>query len=278
MPSRNATAQRVFWNGSDVARWLDNADYREVAKLTEVLLARAELEPGDRVIDVGCGVGATSKILRQRVGPRGSVLGIDISRPMLAVARKHVAKVRFVEADAASYPLKSQSFQLVFSQFGMTFFDNPVVAFSRFCRALVPGGRLAFVCHGPVERNPWIDAPFVAAHELAPSWQAPRLGLGGPFAFQRRETIEVILAAADFEDVKVEGFDAAELLGDTLDQAMTRVFERPLVAGALASLDDSTRAAVRDRVRPLVATFKLGKQFAAPSAVWLVRARAPRPR
>jgi ubiquinone/menaquinone biosynthesis C-methylase UbiE len=124
---------------------------RSLHEIGRLLLERAAIRPGERVIDVGCGSGATTLAAAPLVGAQGSVLGVDVSEPMLAVARRRAAglgNVRFVAADAQTHAFEPGAQDLVLSRFGVMFFDDPPRAFASLRRALRPGGRLCFVCWG----------------------------------------------------------------------------------------------------------------------------------
>jgi len=161
-------------------------------------LERAGVAPGERVLDVGCGAGATSIELGRRVGPSGQVLGVDISGPLLDVARgaaDGLAHVAFERADASAAELPQGAFDLLFSRFGIMFFADPPAAFAHMRRAIRPGGRLCVVCWRAAEHNPWITVPLraIAPHVArAPSDpEAP-----GPLAFADEARVRRILESA----------------------------------------------------------------------------------
>ena len=111
-----------------------------------------------RVLDIGCGAGTTTLQLAQIVAP-GRMTGVDISAPLLAVARTRAeASADFVEADASMHSFAPE-FDLVFSRFGVMFFADPVAAFTHIKTALRRGGKLAFVCWRAFDENDWAFAP-----------------------------------------------------------------------------------------------------------------------
>lgn len=271
------TGAPAFWTGRGACRFVDDPD--AMSPLTARLLARAAPRAGEHVVDIGCGAGTTSRVLSECVGRRGSVLGVDVSAPLLAIARTRVraANVRFVHADAAAYAYAPASLDLVVSQFGMTFFAAPALAFASFQRALVPAGRLVFTCYGPVGGNAWLRTISRAARATVPGWRAPRLdrAVAGPFAFADRRRIVAVLAAAGFARVRITACTAREPLAATLDDAVAAAFARPLVVHLLASLADHTRAAIRARARRAIARYAVPGGFAFPAAAWLVAAIKP---
>jgi SAM-dependent methyltransferase len=140
--------QIKFWNETAGQNWtvLQERMDANLAAIGDAVLAFANAKPGEVVLDVGCGTGATSLALA-RAGAK--VTGLDISRPMLDLARSRAIQagldISFIEADASAHAFQPE-FDLVFSRFGVMFFDDPVGAFANLHKALKPGGRLAFVC------------------------------------------------------------------------------------------------------------------------------------
>lgn len=195
------TAQRENWEQQHGARWVRLADAmeRRLAPVNDILLAHARPAPGERVLEVGCGTGATAVALAQAVRPGGSVVGVDISATMLDLARaKAIPGVTLVHADAQEHRFVPPPFDLVASRFGVMFFSDPPAAFANLRRAMRPGGRLAFVCWAPMAENPHWQIPFSIAirHVGAPEPADPRAP--GPMAFSDEAYVREILDAAGF--------------------------------------------------------------------------------
>ena len=189
--SANA-AQAEYWNSAPAQTWIDcqAALDQRFAPLTELLIGRAGVRPGECVIDVGCGTGTTTLQLAAGVGAHGSVLAIDISEPLLALARRRCleaghANVRLIRGDAQTHRFERGCHDLVVSRFGVMFFDDPIGAFRNLAGALRPRGRLAFACWGPLEANPWFALPLQVGIERLgpPEPQPPRAP--GPACAQR---------------------------------------------------------------------------------------------
>ena len=147
---RNAE-QIDYWNGPGGQHWVDRQQRQDtvLAPVSDVLIARAGVKAGERIVDVGCGCGGTSFAFAAKTGPGGHVLGIDISAPMLARARELTpsnAPVKFVLADATVHPFEPASFDLLASRFGVMFFAEPALSFANMRKALRPGGRIALAC------------------------------------------------------------------------------------------------------------------------------------
>jgi len=217
-------AQIADWNGAVGQRWA-----AEQAKLDalirpfgEAVLAAAKASPGDSVLDIGCGCGETSIPLAKTVGAGGQVLGVDVSAPMLEIARQRsagLANVSFLEADASQANLPG-GHSLLVSRFGVMFFDAPASAFRHIGSALAPGARLAFVCWQPAAANPWATVAARAALQAMgmPAPQAdPRAP--GPFAFADTDYVTGILSEAGFRNVAASPVQGDMRLGDTLTDA-----------------------------------------------------------
>ena len=218
-PVNEPNAQQIAdWNGEMGRRWVERQ--RELDLMLEpfsqAAFAAAAARAGEQVLDVGCGCGTTTLGLARAVGSAGRVLGIDVSRPMLDVARAGAAGVpqlSYLEADAARAALPGP-FDLIFSRFGLMFFDAPAAALRHLGTALRPGGRLAFVCWRAPRENPWAMTPLVAARQAVgiepPPWDphAP-----GPFAFADGERLQRLLAEAGFARVELQPFDAPIFIG-----------------------------------------------------------------
>lgn len=276
-------AEIEIWNGPVGERW---ALYQTVldahiGPFGQAMLAAAELVEGARVLDVGCGCGATTIAAAARVGDSGIVVGVDVSRPMLGRARertKELANVRLVEADAATF-VSDEPFDVAISRFGVMFFEDPVAGFASVRRATRPGGRLAFVCWRAMRENPWATLPLEAilgavpeaadggAAALAIAEDAP-----GPWALADRARLEVVLARAGWEGVAVSAFDHPMRLGATLDDALEFASRVGPGARALRDAPEDARpramSALRDALAPLGPTFELA------GAAWIVTARA----
>ena len=148
------------WNNATGRRWLERHEAvdRQIAPFGRQAMDRAHIKPGEHILDVGCGCGETTLELADRVGASGSVTGVDISRPLIEAARKRTreldrANVQFEEGDAQTFPFPAKGFDLVFSRFGIMFFDDSEAAFQNLGKALRPGGRLSFVCWPAPQEN-----------------------------------------------------------------------------------------------------------------------------
>ena len=262
--------QIAYWNGPNGQRWTDRQPSQDVllAPVSQLLIDRIAPKAGDRIVDIGCGCGATSIALAERVAPDGVVLGVDISAPMLARARQLAPKglpLDFVRADATVYPFEAQTFDLVVSRFGVMFFAEPVVSFANLRKALRPQGRVVFACWREPKENPWMMAPLQAVYRHVP--RLPQAGPEdpGPFAFASQERVKGILQQAGYADIAMEACNIALdiSIGRGLDAATDAALEIGPSARALDGHPAEIRAAARASVRELLAPYVRGQIGAA---------------
>ena len=221
MPADNSE-QIAEWNGALGQRWV--AMQREIDRIVvpfgDAALKIAAPQPGERVIDIGCGCGDTSLDIARIVGKAGAVLGIDVSTPMLEVARSRAAladcpHLVFREGDASEAELPANT-DLLFSRFGVMFFSQPTQALSHLRGSLRAGGRCVFVCWRAPRDNAWAMVPLSAARAAMGVTPAPAdPNAPGPFAFADEQRLRAILSDAGFGAVDVQRFDAALSLGAT---------------------------------------------------------------
>ncbi len=268
--------QIEYWNGKAGETWVTAQERVDamLAPLSAQAVAAAAVQAGERVVDIGCGCGATSIAFAER---GAHVWGVDISAPMLARARERSAgldNVAFSEGDAATQSY-TPDHQLVFSRFGVMFFADPHAAFANIRSALVPGGRLVFMCWQAPRENPWMAVagraiqPYLPEPEAPVDPQAP-----GPFAFARDAYIRDILGAAGFSDVEIVDTRAELHIGDTLDDAMAAQSEIGPAARALAELDGDERDAALAAAREALAPHISDNGINLGAAAWIVSARA----
>ena len=275
-------AQRDYWNTTAGPRWVENQEAmdRSLQEISRVLLDHAAPRPGERVIDVGCGTGATTLAIAERVGPRGSVLGIDISEPMLALAHHRAAgrdNLRLQLADAQTHGFEPGAADLACSRFGVMFFEAPPVAFANLRRGLRAGGRLCFVCWGPLKANPWFAVPLKLAVDRLGPVEPPPPRAPGPLALSEPDYVTAILRTAGFTDIviaeahpmllgRASAAEEAELA--TRMGPLTRLLEakRPAPESLAALVEDLTRA---------LAQFETPDGLRFPTTVFCVSAVAP---
>lgn len=269
-------AQITYWNESAGPSWVAEQEALDRQLLTIGLAAIEALapQPGERLIDVGCGCGATSLELARRVGDGGRVLGADVSAPMLEVARARataagLANVTFAQADAQTHAFEPA--QGVFSRFGVMFFVDPTAAFANLRRALAPGGRVVFVCWRPLAENPWMTVPMSAVLPLLPEPppSAPPHA-PGPFAFADDDRLRGILRDAGFSSIEIEGRRQQIGWADLAGSARMALSVGPvaLAVRTYPDLKDRIEVGVRQALEP----YLTAEGVRLDSSVWIVRA------
>ena len=272
------------WAGEMGARWLANLTGFEntIAPAGEALLAHAAYQPGERVVDIGFGGGATSLAIAQAVAPDGEVVGIDISPDLAAATTRRAAaagitNARFICADAATVTVPDAPFDRLCSRFGSMFFSEPVPAFTNLRGLLKPGGRLDLAVWGPPQQNPWmLEGMAVARRHVEMPVPVPRAP--GPFAFEERDYMEETLIASGFSNVNIVAAKGELPVGGpgvTAEQAQT--FVRHALAFGQALLDyppEVQEAAAAELTALYAKHYRPGEGVMMGYAVWLVSADA----
>jgi SAM-dependent methyltransferase len=236
-------------NESEQRRW--NADYwvsvwprREqlTDRVTETLLGHLQPQPGEHVLDVGCGGGRTTLAVGTLVGSGGQAVGYDLSGPLLDLARRRAEQqgstnARFVVGDAQQADFAGGPFDAAMSQFGVMFFEDPVAAFANIGAHVKPGGRLAFACWQEAERNVWNVGSLLARFAPAPA-APPGPYPTGPFALADVTRTTALLEAAGWSAVERTPYEitvsvAADALADEGQLAFAGIPEpeRPAIWG-----------------------------------------------
>jgi SAM-dependent methyltransferase len=275
-----SNAQQIeYWNGPVGERWarLQERIDLHLADITGAALCFAAPRVGERILDVGCGCGTTTFLLALEAGNEGAATGIDVSAPMLNLARGRAmaqnAGIAFLEADASSYEFQP-IFDLVFSRFGIMFFADPVRAFANIRTGLAPCGRLAFVCWRSFPENVWASEPMAAAMHLLPQQEPIDPFAPGPFALADLEHLRGILERAGYGSVRIEPFDGVMNMGATLEDAAAEVLNIGPLARAATELDEPRRAQIRSVVERAYAKYQSAGGVTPPAACWFVRGRS----
>jgi SAM-dependent methyltransferase len=267
---------RELWNSEMVSGWVEHqAQYDAMlAPYAELLVERADFNEVDRILDVGCGTGALTRKAAAAC-PHGSATGVDISRPLLAEARRRsegIENVTYLEADAQTDELVPA--EVILSRFGVMFFEDPATAFGNLHRVTEPDGRLLFVCWRGVLENAWVTTPMGAVFGVIDAPELPPPGAPGPFSFENRNHLAVLLTEAGWADLSIEPDDRQMLIGGGLDADHATDFVlgdgmgRRMMADATAEQRAAARAAVLDALRP----HETADGVALGAATWVVQA------
>jgi SAM-dependent methyltransferase len=278
-PRRESTVdQTKLWNGPAARGWVEAQELldRTFEPFKNRLVDAIAVRPRRRVLDVGCGTGATTLAAARVVSVADGALGIDISAPMIAVARARAeqeeAPASFVCANAQQYAFDADSFDMIISRFGVMFFDDPVEAFANLRRAAEDAAELRFIVWRRAAENPFMTAAERAAAPLLPNLPVRQPDAPGQFAFANTDRIRSVLDQSGWIDLEIEPIDiACEFPEQELSRYLTRLGP---VGVALQDADDRTRAQVVDIVRPAFDPYVQGTSVRFTAACWSVGARA----
>jgi SAM-dependent methyltransferase len=259
-------------------RLLAGVDYDAELQLYDQVLRRTYGSlAGDRILDIGCGTGQTTRdAARSAVG--GSTLGVDLSGPMLDRARQlaeaeGVHNVAFEQADAEVHRFPKGGFDLAISRFGTMFFDDSVAAFANIAGALRPGGRLVMLVWQQHEQNEW----SVAIERALGREGSPYPALEGwdPFSLADRGTAQAILEAAGFGEVMFTDVREPIYFGPDVAAAMEWVGGFSSTKEALTRLPAAAAEQARERLREVLAAHTTERGVWFYSRAWLIEAHHP---
>jgi len=282
-PEGGNAREQQYWNSPATRPWSEHHDVidRLLAGVTEALLAAAAPSAGESVIDIGCGSGTTVLALAARVGPKGRVIGADISEASVAKARERIAaaglrNAEVMLADASSHRFAPQSCDLLFSRFGVMFFADPVAAFANFRKAMKPGGRFTATVFRTPKENPWATASIAAWRHLIEPSPPPGPEEPGQFAWADPARVKRILEGGGFREISLTPHDPAMRLagpGGAEEAANFAMMIGPAVR-ALTGKPESLRAPVRAALKEFFAKHDGPQGIVFPGAIWLVKAKA----
>lgn len=269
--------QVELWSGKAGELWVKQQEAMDlrIGPLGIAALEAASVIPGEHTLDVGCGCGDTTLALARLLGKSGSVLGVDVSAPMLARAKERaaglrdVAKIEFREVDAQVAELPQ--FDLAYSRFGVMFFADPQAAFTNVRKV---AKRLAFVTWRTPEENEWIRVP---AQALAPFISVPPVldpRAPGPNSLSDKLYVAELLHAAGYESVKMEALDRKVHWSHTADVEDGVKFLSQLgpAAKPLSELEKPVRAEARTAMARALAPYQTESGLVLGTACWIVTA------
>jgi ubiquinone/menaquinone biosynthesis C-methylase UbiE len=243
------------------------------AAATEALVAGVAVRPGDRVLELGAGVGTLGAIWSQLAGPTGRVVLSDIAPRMVDASRRrnaHLANVETTILDASAIDQPDRSFDVVTCRMGLMFTPEPAQAFREIRRVLAPGGRFGALTWGSIELNPWMTCVGMAAMALGLIAGGPPVGPGGVFSLGDPTELESLANNAGFEHVAVTQYPTTFRAKD-IDAHVARVSS---LAGPLASAFASATAeqleSVRSTAAQLAADYITDAEIVFPGQALLV--------
>lgn len=271
-------AQHETWNGDSGHRWVADADRRDavLAPVADALLTAARIQPGESILDVGCGCGATTITAATQAGPDGTAHGIDLSDPMLAVARQRahdagLTTASFAAADAQTHPFAGADYDVVISRFGTMFFDDPVAAFTNIRRRVRRGGRLFIATWQPLGLNDWLTVPGAA---LLRYGTLPDDSPGGPGMFSQADPdlVRSILTGAGWTAVDSRAVTVALRLGDDPVDATDYLADSGVGRAVLETVPAPDKSAALQAVTDALAPYTTSDGVHLDAGIWITTA------
>jgi SAM-dependent methyltransferase len=267
-----------MWNGPGAEAWIEarellDAMFRPFEDMLAETVVAAEAH---RVLDIGCGTGRTTLAIDRALGGTGRAVGLDISEPMIAVARDRAAEegsaATFIAADAETHRFAPPPFDAIVSRFGVMFFADPVRAFTNLRLAGRKDAALACIVWRSAAENPFMTTAERAAAPLLPGFPPRKTDGPGQFAWADHGKVARILGDSGWSGIAVDPLDVTCAFPKSeLERYVTRL--GPL-GPILREADEASRGRVIDAVRAAFASFVEGGEIRFTAACWMVRATA----
>jgi ubiquinone/menaquinone biosynthesis C-methylase UbiE len=275
---RTNEEQIALWNDTAGRAWVELQETldRVLEPFEDVLVDAVAARKPRRVLDIGCGTGSTTLAVARQIGPKGTAVGVDISEPMIAVAKQRAEREsvpsRFICADAQTHAFETASFDMIVSRFGVMFFDDSVRAFANLGRAAAPKADLRVIAWRSPADNPFMTTAERAAAPYLPEMPARRPDEPGQFAFADRNRVRSILEKSEWADIDIQPLDVACTLPQ---RELVAYFTRLGPLGRLLpQLDENARSRVIDTVRAAFDPYVHGDEVRFTAACWTIGARA----
>lgn len=277
-------ATRKEWIGRTGKEWAQRGDALDVllGPAGQAGLDELAPKPGMRVLDLGCGGGASTAALAGLVGAEGHVTGVDISPDLIARARDRLdalVNVTLIEADAETHPFEDRAHDALFSRFGAMFFDNPPRAFTNLHHALAPGSPLVIVAWRDIRRNHWASLPMTFVAEEMPGTPPSGAPGPGPFAWADPDTFTPLLERAGFKAIEAKSHDFLAEVSygedpDPLDRVVSFMMRIGPLASRLKGASDASRDEARRFLARRLARYVQDNAVRLPASAWIIRAQA----
>ena len=268
------------WSGDMGDKWNKYLDQFEsmIAPVGAAAIEHARFEPGETVLDIGCGGADTSLEIAKVVGTSGHVTGLDLSATLIATARQRaetngVTNTDFVCADAATVTL-SKGYDHLFSRFGLMFFEDPPAAFRHIHGLAQPGARLDFSCWAPPSENPWVSELLAIVADFV-EMPPPDPTAPGPFTLADRDATLALLEQAGFKDVAFTLWTGQQLIGGAGASPATAtqfLFDALFVGEAFEDQPENVVSEAKARFEKLLAQHHSADGVAMPASAWFVTA------
>jgi SAM-dependent methyltransferase len=275
--------QAAYWSELGGQAWVANQDQmdRQLSVCGAAALKALGAKPGESVLDVGCGCGATTLELAAAVGATGRVVGLDISVPMTQVATQrlseaglHHGSATVGDAQVATVQEIGGQVDAIFSRFGVMFFADPIAAFTNLRALAKPTARLAFVCWQEASKNRMFSDLGKELGALFPSSAPPDPFAPGPLAFADPSRIQSILTTSGWSRIEVTSHLAPMQLFGTadFDEALEGSLQIGSAARLLQGASDDVVSKVRGAAKRVLASQWTDQGAVVDSATWIVTA------
>jgi len=276
------TEQAQAWNGYEGGHWASFQDRYDAVNsgFNPALLTAAAIDRAERVLDIGCGNGQTTRLAAQRAA-EGEVVGIDLSAPILERARataraQGLTNITHERGDAQVHPFPVGGFDVAISRFGVMFFADPVAAFGNIGRSLRPGGRLAFLCLRELASSELGPVLAAMSPHLPHPWSTTATTGRGAFSLADPEHTRAVLEQAGYRQVDIAPVDAPQAWGRDAPDAAAFLAAWGPVRQALRATAGAGHAeqACAELTRALL-PHQTADGVRLRGTAWLVQARRP---
>ena len=271
--------QKKFWNESKGKSWVELQPKIDslLKPIGEAALSKLNPIEGEKIAELGCGTGTMSFLISKKIGKSGLVQGFDISEPMLDYAEKrrinsNLVNIKYTLADLQIHEFKKNSFDALFSRFGVMFFDNPVVAFTNLRSSLKKGGRFIFACWAERLANDWIELPTEIASRFLEMPPTPPEKTPGPFAFEDKDYVTSILNEAGWKNVGFENFSCSHSAGRTLDEAARFLGKMGPMSGLIENSGSKMRERFYEALKLELSKYETDAGIMMNFSTWIVSA------
>ena len=261
-----------YWDGIGGDRWVSNIARLDkmLAPTSKILLTEVSKNPSNNLLELGCGAGDLAASISAKTANL-SIDALDISYKILVLAKKRIknnTKINLIHGDAQSYNFKNRFYDLVYSKFGVMFFNDPAAAFTNINRSIKEKGKLVFLSWNILEQNPWMDRPSQAAFTVLPQPEKQKENSPGAFSLAKKEVIRTILTSSGFKNICSRKHEINVNLG-SLTQAVDFATQLGPAATPFSEAKKSEKKEAKAAIRDELKKFKNGSNIVLPGSCWL---------